>query len=407
MCHKCFSIIAAVFLGTAYFFSPSLRAQVESVYPLRLQWHGVVEEKNDYGIISFIALESAEYEGEMPVFCQSFPIYDNHVEAQVKLNNVVTVPLSQEEMRLAESFTVTSDFELTALPLRSRDESLLSVRIVPFRQSGGNLEKLVSASLSVTLTPDYEAQKSNSTYSHRSAMASGNWYKIGLPETGIYKLTYSDLSDLGVDVAQVDPRQIRMYHNGGGVLPEMNAEARHDDLVEIPIYVSGESDGRFDNNDYILFYGRGPVCWKLDDVKTAYVHQQNPYDDYSYAFVVTGLGNGKRIAEASAPTSSADVVVDQFLDYQVHELDEFNPNGTGRSFFGDKMELTSTKNFNFSFPNVITTKTCWVKTALAGRNFSPANFEVSIDHVKKATYSIQTTAAGLMPIPPAKRFASR
>ena len=393
MCHKCFSIIAAVFLGTAYFFSPSLRAQVESVYPLRLQWHGVVEEKNDYGIISFIALESAEYEGEMPVFCQSFPIYDNHVEAQVKLNNVVTVPLSQEEMRLAESFTVTSDFELTALPLRSRDESLLSVRIVPFRQSGGNLEKLVSASLSVTLTPDYEAQKSNSTYSHRSAMASGNWYKIGLPETGIYKLTYSDLSDLGVDVAQVDPRQIRMYHNGGGVLPEMNAEARHDDLVEIPIYVEGEADGKFDNGDFILFYGRGPVCWKYDVSKTAYVHEQNPYDDFAYAFVVTGLGTGKRIAESGSPSSTADEAVSQFLDRQVHELDESNLFRIGRTYYGDKIEPNGTKSFTFNFPNVVTSRPSMVKTALAARNVTPAFFDVMLDNVKKSTYNVSAATS--------------
>ena len=135
MRHKSFSILAVVLLGMACFFSLSLRAQVSSTYPLRLQWDGVVEEKNDYGTMSYIALESAEYVGEMPVFCQSFPIYDNHVKAKVGLNKVVTAPLSQEEMHLAESFTVASDFEVIATPLRSRDESLLSVRIVPFRQA--------------------------------------------------------------------------------------------------------------------------------------------------------------------------------------------------------------------------------------------------------------------------------
>ena len=388
MRHKSFSILAVLFLGLACFFSASLHAQVGTVYPLRLQWNGVVEEKNDYGTLSYIALESAEYKGEMPVFCQSFPIYDNHVEAKVELKKVVTAPLSQEELRLAESFAVASDFELIAMPLRSRDESLLSVRIVPFRQIGGNLEKLVSASLSITLTPDFEAQKAAPTYTHRSAMASGNWYRIGLPETGVYKLTYSNLSDLGIDVAHVDPRQIRIYHNGGGVLPEMNAEARHDDLVEIPIYVEGEADGKFDNGDYILFYGRGPVCWKYDASKTAYVHEQNPYDDYAYAFVVTGLGTGKRITESESPSSTAVEPVTQFLDRQVHELDEFNLFRVGRTYYGDKMELNSTKSFDFSFPNVVTSRPCRVKTALAARNLKPASFDVMIDNVKKATYSV-------------------
>ena len=72
------------------------------------------------------------------------------------------------------------------------------------------------------------------------------------------------------------------------MLPEMNAVSRPDDLVEVPIFVSGEADGRFDNNDYILFYGRGPVCWSLESDKTAYTHTQNPYDDYAYAFFAFG-----------------------------------------------------------------------------------------------------------------------
>ena len=386
------AMMALLMAFFALIYPVSLVAQTAQNYPVQLKWHGVETERYGDDVWSYIALESAEYDGSMPVFCQSLPIYDDAVKVRAELKNVKTSPLSDAELALAQAYAFSSDFMVEAAPLRSRDESLLSLRIVPFRQVGGRIEKLTSASISVTLTPDTEINKSRAPFVTESVMARGNWYKIGLQETGVYKLTASDLSALGINVSAVDPRQIRIYHNGGGTLPEMNADPRPADLVEIPIYVSGESDGRFDNNDYILFYGRGPVCWKLDDVKTAYVHQQNPYDDYSYAFVVTGLGNGKRIAEASAPTSSADVVVDQFLDYQVHELDEFNPNGTGRSFFGDKMELTSTKNFNFSFPNVITTKTCWVKTAMAGRNFSPANFEVSIDHVKKATYSIQTTA---------------
>ena len=393
MRHKSSLFLAIFFLFLACFSSASLHAQVVSTYPINLQWKGVVEVKNANDTMSYIALESAEYETDMPVFCQSFPIYDSHVKAKAELDKVLTKPLTQEEIRLVESYVITSEFEVAALPLRSRDESLLSVRIVPIRYRNGNYEKLVSASLSVSLTPDFETQKENPVYAQRSAMASGNWYKIGLPETGIYKLTYSDLSDLGIDVAHVDPRQIRMYHNGGGVLPEMNAEARHDDLVEIPIYVYGESDGKFDNGDYILFYGRGPVCWKYDASRTSYYHQPNPYDDFSYAFVVTGLGEGKRIADSENISHSANETVSQFIDRQVHELDEFNLFRVGRAYYGDKIDPNGLKYFDFSFPNVITSRPCKVKTAMAARNLTPASFDVMVDNVKKATYSVSTVTS--------------
>ena len=380
-------------LAFATFLPVSLKGQVTMSQPVCLQWNGVAEHRSASDTLLYIDLESGVYDGLMPVFCQSFPIYDDAVKVEVKCLNVKAEALTESELKIARNYVYHTDFEVTAVPLRSRDEALLSVRIVPFRQNGALYEKLLSATLSVTLTPDFSMQKSGPTYATRSAMASGEWYKIGLSETGIYKLTASDLSELGLDVANLDPRQIRVYHNGGGVLPELNAVSRPDDLVEVPIYVAGESDGRFDNNDYILFYGRGPVCWKLETDRVAYTHVQNPYDDYSYAFVVVGLGQGKRIAEATTPSASANEFITQFLDYQVHEKDLYNLNRTGRTYYGDKMEYTSSQNFDFTFPNIVTSLSCSVKTSLAGRNFQPANFTVMLNNVQQAVYPIETTTS--------------
>ena len=393
MRHKIRFCLLLVMLFFAAGNADSLWGQMKMEQTIRLQWLGVAEQHFGSDTLLYIDLESGVYEDVMPVFYKSLPIYDNAVKVEVVCDDVKAEALTEAEMKVARNYAYGSDFEVTAKPLRSRDEALLSVRIVPFRQKGDQYEKLISATLSMTLTPDFSNVKSKPTYATRSAMASGEWYKIGLAETGIYKLTASDLTELGINVSQLDPRQIRIYHNGGGVLPELNATARPDDLVEVPIYVAGESDGRFDNNDYILFYGRGPVCWKFDAERMAYTHIQNAYDDYAYAFVVVGLGQGKRISFADQPTGSANEIVNQFLDYQVHEKDLYNVFRVGRTYYGDKMEYTSTQSFDFTFPNVITSLPCTVKTALAGRNFQAASFAVLVNNVQQAVYPIQTTSS--------------
>ena len=393
MRHKIRLNLLLFLMAFTSFVPTALFGQVKMSHPIRLQWKGVAEQRLSADTLLYMDLESGIYEGLMPVYYQSFPIYDDAVKVDVELQNVKTEALTEAEMKVIRNTTYGADFEVIATPLRSRDEALLSVRIVPFRQHGDQYEKLVSAILLVTLTPDFSAAKSNPTYATRSAMASGDWYKIALPETGIYKLTVSDLTELGIDVANLDPRQIRIYHNGGGVLPEKNAATRPDDLVEVPIYVAGEADGRFDSNDYILFYGRGPVVWSLETNRLAYTHAQNLYDDYAYAFVVVGLGQGKRIAEAGQPSGDASEIINRFLDYQVHEKDLYNLNRMGRTYYGDKMEYTSTQSFNFTFPNVVTTLPCSVKTALAGRNYQAASFAVLVDNVEQASYSISTTTS--------------
>lgn len=63
--------------------------------------------------------------------------------------------------------------------------------------------------------------------------------KIGIRETGWYRVTPATLANAGLNLASIDPRSLRMY-NGGR---------------EIAIRVSGEADGRFDAGDAIEFFG--------------------------------------------------------------------------------------------------------------------------------------------------------
>ena len=105
-----------------------------------------------------------------------------------------------------------------------------------------------------------------------SLLSEGTWYKMSISSTGMYKLTYSDLQTMGVDVNSINPRNIRLFHNGGGVLPKINKDYYPDDLYEIPVYVSGEEDGVFNQNDYILFYARGPIVWKYNKTNKYYNH---------------------------------------------------------------------------------------------------------------------------------------
>ena len=387
-----FSMIRAFFAVVLVAIALQMPAQMSLQFPIELRWNGVVATRFANDTLLYIGLESGDIEDGLPVYATSFPIYDDAVKVKAQLDDIKSVPLAKDEQDLASCREVSTDYELVAFAVRNRNQAYLSVRVNPVRKQGGRYEKLLSATISVTLTPDLERAMSRPNYSTRSALASGDWYKIGLPETGIYKLTYSDLTNLGINLAGLDPRTIRVYHNGGGVLPEKNSVSRHDDLVEIPIYVHGEADGTFDQSDYILFYGRGPVCWEYNEQRIAYEHVQNPYDDYSYAFVVTGKGQGKRIQEAAEPSGNAYGAVTQFIDYQVHESDDYNIARIGRTYYGDRMESNDTKTFDFSFPYPVTSRQMQIYASLAGVNRKPAIFEVFVDDVKQATYPISTSA---------------
>lgn len=369
-----------------------MQGQLSLRFPLELRWHGVVESRNAYDTLLYIGLESGEIVDGMSRYVASFPIHDDAVGVKAELTEVKSMPLTAEERELAMQHSFGIDYEVDARTVRNRDQAFLTVCVNPIRQASSGWEKLCSAVLSVTLEPASGKAAANPTYTRQSAMTSGDWYKVGLKETGVYKLTYNDLNSLGIDLSSLDPRTLRIYHNGGGVLPELNSKSRYDDLVEIPIYVYGEDDGKFDQNDYVLFYGRGPVCWEYNTQRNVYEHVPNPYDDYAYAFVATGKGQGKRIQEAVAPMANANAVVSEFLDFQVHEADDYSVYRVGRAYYGDKMEGNESKTFEFGFPNTVLSRQMTLNAALVGRNFKPASFELFVDGTKKATYHIQAVA---------------
>ena len=234
----------------------------------------------------------------------------------------------------------------------------------------------------------------NSRYASNSVLSTGNWFKVGIAESGIYKLTYSDLSSLGMDVDGIDPRHIRVYHNGGGVLNEVNERPRFDDLVEVPIVVIGESDGKFDRNDYVLFYARGPVTWNYNRTKDSFIHRPNAYDDFSYAFITADLGPGERLATASQPTGSSNVTIDEFLDYQVYERDNYNIINGGRTYYGDIIDGNGSLSRDFNFKNAKTNRSSHISVALAGRNFQPASFQLQVNNMVLKTLPITQTSAG-------------
>ncbi len=229
---------------------------------------------------------------------------------------------------------------------------------------------------------------SKSEENTNSVLASGNWYKIAVQQDGIYKISYSNLSDLGINTSNLSCSDIRIFGNGGGMLPKLNSDFRHDWLQENVIkVVDNNSNGIFESGDYILFYGQSPDRWNYNETDSRYHHQKNLFSRKTYYFITTDLeGGGKRIA--STNTQNFDVSVTEFDDYAFHEQDLENFIKSGAQWYGEKFDLTSSYSFNFSFPNLVQSNPVYVKTAVAARSFSSSNFIIKANSTTLQSISV-------------------
>ena len=239
--------------------------------------------------------------------------------------------------------------------------------------------------------------QSQRVYKANSVLATGNWYKIGVKEPGVYKLDIPFLSQLGLNAANLSSGSIRLFGNGGGMLPEANNIPRPDDVQENAIMIVDGGDGVLNGADYILFFSNGADEWDKDSVNKRFSHKKNLYSDKAYYYLMVG-GNGKRVGDSQG-TFIPNVLVNSFDDRLFHELDTINFLASGKEWYGEEFSNTPghslTRNFSFSFPNFQNSFPVTVVTDCLARSVGVASrFDVSMNNQPLQQITISPVSGG-------------
>ena len=209
-----------------------------------------------------------------------------------------------------------------------------------------------------------------------SVLSTGNWYKFSVDTTGVFKIDNSLLQKMGINTSNLNPRNIKIYGNGGALLPQKNSDFRYNDLEENAIFVSGESDGVFNSDDFILFYAKGPHDWVLNPSLETADHRQNIYSDKAYYFLTIGNDSGKRISDAPEVTVAASKTITKFDDFVFYEKEERNLFAIGTQWFGEDFSVNDSQSFKIDFKNLDTSFPINVK--VRGSAISALNSTMSI-----------------------------
>lgn len=289
------------------------------------------------------------------------------------------------------------DFEMVQQRVRVRKQTETHYHLKAIRKTAdGRVERLLAFRI-ISKPAAQEVVNNTAAFrvsSQNSVLQTGDWYRIGIVNDGMYRITPAFLNSIGINAANIDPRNIRIYGNGGGMLPEANGVFRYDDLVENPIQVVGEGDGRFDASDYVLFYAEGPHKWRYNTTSGNYNHQFNLYADTNYYFITVSLGAGKRVANQTPPAAAADFTSTSFDILQYHQRDEQNLIRSGRKWYGETFDLVSSRDFSFNMPNRLTNVPVFIRAEVAARNLGvPASFQLRSGGVLLNNINVASTSS--------------
>jgi len=216
----------------------------------------------------------------------------------------------------------------------------------------------------------------------------GPLYKFPVRQEGIYKIDGRTLASAGI--TSIDPGTIHLYNNGGRELPRDMNRPRPQGLVENAIYVSDGGDGRFDNDDFILFYGRGVDGFAFDSTSGRARHYLNRFGFDNFYWLNFSGNNAARMKER-VPLPVANLIpATGFKDYLFVE-EELNPlYESDQSWYGwlfNSSDVNKSRRYLVKLTDPVSEGTASIRFAFFAGGFTH-NLKVEYDKQELANLQI-------------------
>ncbi|MEC7785221.1 MAG: type IX secretion system sortase PorU [Bacteroidota bacterium] len=301
----------------------------------------------------------------------------------VRLERVVYETLSPSALKQLRLEQVPESHDLQVEFSGARGTRYFEYSFAPIIQQNGVVKRVKRFTIaydrirSTISTQHKNPQRSN------SILRSGTFYKFYVDTTGVFKLDYDFLQRLGFNPRTINPQALKIYGDGGAMLPLKNEDNTVFDPQELAIKVVGGEDGSFDREDYILFYGEGTRQFNAESLTHV-----NAYDDRSYYFITADGTSGLRVQYLVEPGTEATRTITTFRDYQFYERDEYNLLNLGRRWFATRFDVENLQDFEFNFPNRVADAPVDLRVYTAAISESSTSFAVRVNNQPVANLNI-------------------
>lgn len=315
----------------------------------------IVTEQEHFEWPDFIGSDRTD-EKTVPLFFENIKI--DYPVSEVEITNVKFSSLQNVPIEIVETISEEIKFEYHIF--NSGTEKYLQIKLIPFINNDGQLFRIDSFQIKTSANnTSLKSAQIQPEWAQNSVLANGKWFKIATSGKGIFKIRYSDLQSWGF----ANPSSVKVYGNGGYMLPTMNNESFYDDIQQIAIW-RGKDDS---NNDCLFFYSTGTIKWTYNSSKKMYLHQQNYFADKAIYFL-TDVGNDLVVQEETKPDTDPEKQITEYDFYGKSESDEANIIQSGVTWYGNRHMNGQSKSFPFEISNRIESDTLKMYAETIGRS---------------------------------------
>lgn len=324
------------------------------------------------------------------IYSTNLPQSSEVDENSLQITNLVFETISASQLGNLDTNAIPNALNASIKTSIARDKIFAFLSLSPIIIEGKEFKRIRSFSYNFSNAPTLKntLETNNTTSISSSVLASGEWYRFYVEKSGVYKISKSFLKDIGLNV-NGDPRNIKIYGNGGRMLPLLNSTLYPSDLVENAIQFVGESDGVFNDSDYILFYAEGLDNWNSESQTNT-----NLFATKSYYYVIASGNSGKRITNMVQPNNLPTQTITTFDDYQFHEVDLINIVRAGRQWFGESFNIKNEQEFSFEVPNAVASSLTSLSIVVGSDAYNATSFKVESNSQLVGTINLSAISAG-------------
>ncbi len=348
-----------------------------------------ISETQQMVMLNFDGAVSGREFSTLPYFFERVKVDIFYQDYDCEISAVEYADLTSEEVALIPSTYNYDELKPVVVTKLEKKVPFAEISFVPIvKRADNQFAKVVSFDLTVTAKPSQTKAKGSLAYADNSVLAQGGFYRMAVTKTGLYKVTWTDMKNMGMPVSGLASSRIAVF-GYGGMLPEMCGERPYDDLQENAIAVYDGGDGTFNEGDYIVFYAQGPHSWKYADNR--FSHKYNIYSDYAYYYISVNAGTGKRVQVADYASLTPTRQSEDYLHYDFYERDGFIFGESGQKWFCDTFDMKTTRTYQFSVPPVVPGTTTRVSVAGAASAPAYSSFNVALNGQSIGTLSFPAT----------------
>ena len=343
-----------------------LMGQTESV---------VIEWDTDHGQFYFPHALYGDGENTLPYFTRKIVWSAEGMLPVVRVAMKETSEIAPDQLVNTPTHHVEKEPLLEYSLVRESKRSFVVLKLLPFvRNETGGIDRLDAFHINLEQEMALAPLKSHSTgrWAEQSVLATGSWYRVSVAQSGMHKLTYEQLQEIGIQ----NPAAVRVYGTGARLLPEKYSQGYVDDLQSVPIHMEKGTDGMFSPGDHILFYAEGPVSWNYRGEEGLFIHNLHDYSWEGSYFLTDSQGPVQAPEETTLSTENPTHTVSQY-DYRAYfEEETYNLIGSGKEWYGDIFNVNLEYSYPFRLSGRVDGEPVKITVVVAARSGEQSYFQV-------------------------------